>query len=39
MNSTKVRTARAARLFFLIQLIRSMFSGADFVVVVEINEV
>ena len=26
-NSTKVRAARAARLFFLIQPIRSMFSG------------
>ena len=27
-NATKVRAARAARLFFLIQPIRSLFSGA-----------
>ena len=27
-NSTKVRAARAARLFFLIQPIKSLFSGA-----------
>ena len=33
-NSTKVRAARAARLFFLIQPIRSLFSGVVFAVAV-----
>ena len=34
-NATKVRAARAARLFFLIQPIRSLFS--DFVVAVAVS--
>ena len=34
-NTTKVRAARAARLFFLIQPIRSLFS--DFVVAVAVS--
>ena len=33
-NSIKVRAARAARLFFLIQPIRSLFSGVVFAVAV-----
>ena len=33
-NCTKVRAARAARLFFLIQPIRALFSGVVFAVAV-----
>jgi len=37
-NSTKVRAARAARLFFLIQAIRSLFTGVVIAVAVDTAE-
>ena len=36
-NCTKVRAARAARLFFVIQSIRSLFSGVVVVIAVELS--